>query len=151
MGTVVEASGDLGQVLGVVLCQVGALGQLLAQQAVGVRRQSLRRDTPTGSRWHSSSPVSTTISLTYTIAGMSATSHVMTVSRNGQVSIPAEARARWKARHVVVVDLGDRVVVRPLSERPTDDLRGKYSGRGPRTDRARAQARSEDAARARSR
>lgn len=83
--------------------------------------------------------------------GMSATSHVMTVSRNGQVSIPAEARARWNARRVVVVDLGDRVVVRPLSERPVDDLRGKYHGRGPRTDRARAQARSEDASRARSR
>jgi bifunctional DNA-binding transcriptional regulator/antitoxin component of YhaV-PrlF toxin-antitoxin module len=83
--------------------------------------------------------------------GMRATSHVMTVSRNGQVSIPAETRARWNARHVVVVDLGDRVVLRPLTERPIDDLRGKYHGRGPRTDRARAQARSDDAARARSR
>jgi len=82
---------------------------------------------------------------------MSPNSHVMTVSRNGQVSIPAEARARWNARHVVVVDLGDRVVMRPLPDQPVDDLRGKYRGRGPATDRARKQARAEEAERARSR
>lgn len=34
--------------------------------------------------------------------------------RNGQVSIPAEARARWNARKVVVVDMGDRIVMRDL-------------------------------------
>lgn len=82
---------------------------------------------------------------------MHSKSHVMTVSRNGQVSIPADARARWNTRQVVVVDLGDRVVVRPLGDRPVDELRGKYASRGPSTDRARAQARSEDAARERSR
>ena len=46
----------------------------------------------------------------------------MTVSRNGQVSIPAGARARWNTRQVVVVDLGDRVVMRPAPEQPIDDL-----------------------------
>ena len=40
------------------------------------------------------------------------TTHVMKVSSNGQVSIPAEARARWKVDRVLVVDLGDRVVSR---------------------------------------
>jgi bifunctional DNA-binding transcriptional regulator/antitoxin component of YhaV-PrlF toxin-antitoxin module len=40
------------------------------------------------------------------------TTHVMKVSCNGQVSIPAEARARWKVDRVLVVDLGDRVVSR---------------------------------------
>lgn len=77
-------------------------------------------------------------------AGMTATSHVMTISRNGQVSIPAEARSRWKARRVVVVDLGDRVVMRPLVEDPVGDLEGKYRGRGPDTERARQQARRAD-------
>ncbi len=77
--------------------------------------------------------------------------YVMTVSRNGQVSIPAGARARWNARRVVVVDLGDRVVMRPVGDQPVDDLRGKYRGRGPRTDRARKAARDEDARRAKSR
>jgi bifunctional DNA-binding transcriptional regulator/antitoxin component of YhaV-PrlF toxin-antitoxin module len=77
--------------------------------------------------------------------------HVMTVSRNGQVSIPADTRARWNTRHVVVVDLGDRVVMRPLGNDPVDELEGKYRGRGPTTSRARQQAREEDARRAKSR
>lgn len=77
---------------------------------------------------------------------MTAAGHVMTISRNGQVSIPAEARARWNARRVVVVDLGDRVVMRPLVEDPVGALEGRYRQRGPRTDRARDQDRRDDAA-----
>ncbi|MGE0878665.1 MAG: AbrB/MazE/SpoVT family DNA-binding domain-containing protein [Acidimicrobiia bacterium] len=72
------------------------------------------------------------------------TSYVMKVSSNGQVSIPAEARARWKSDQVVVVDLGDRVVLRPLPVDPVKALRGKYRGRGPSTAEARAAARAED-------
>ncbi len=74
-----------------------------------------------------------------------ATSYVMKVSRNGQVSIPAEARARWNAERVVVVDLGDRVVLRPLPQDPVEELVGKYR-RGPATDAARQRARKGDAA-----
>lgn len=74
-----------------------------------------------------------------------ATSYVMKVSRNGQVSIPAAARSRWNADRVVVVDLGDRVVLRPLPDEPIDDLVGKYR-RGPAADAARRRARSDDAA-----
>ncbi len=73
--------------------------------------------------------------------------HVMTISRNGQVSIPAEARARWGTRQVVVIDLGDRVVMRPLAPDAVGALEGKYRGRGPRTDRARQQSRRDDAGR----
>lgn len=72
-------------------------------------------------------------------------SYVMKVSSNGQVSIPAEARARWHTDQVVVVDLGDRVVMRPLSDHPVADLRGKYRTRGPGSNRARRQARRDDA------
>jgi bifunctional DNA-binding transcriptional regulator/antitoxin component of YhaV-PrlF toxin-antitoxin module len=68
----------------------------------------------------------------------------MKVSRNGQVSIPADARARWQADRVVVVDLGDRVVIRPLSEDPVGDLIGKYAGRGPSSDRAKHAARADE-------
>lgn len=82
---------------------------------------------------------------------MTANTHVMTVSQNGQVSIPAETRARWNARRVLVVDLGDRVVVRPLSDEPVAELEGRYRGRGPNTERARRRARSEEAAGDRSR
>jgi bifunctional DNA-binding transcriptional regulator/antitoxin component of YhaV-PrlF toxin-antitoxin module len=75
--------------------------------------------------------------------------HIMTVSRNGQVSIPAGARSRWNARHVIVVDLGDRVVMRPAPEQPIAELKGKYRGRGPSTDKARHQGRQAEASRKR--
>lgn len=74
-----------------------------------------------------------------------AASYVMKVSANGQVSIPAEARARWHADRVVMVDLGDRVVLRPLPLDPVGELAGKYRGRGPTSDRARRQSRADDA------
>ena len=80
-------------------------------------------------------------------AGMAMTSYVMTVSRNGQVSIPADTRARWQARRVVVVDLGDRVVMRPLPDDGVEELEGKYGGRGPTSDEARRRARREESAR----
>jgi AbrB family looped-hinge helix DNA binding protein len=75
------------------------------------------------------------------------TEHIMTVSRNGQVSIPADARARWNTRQVIVVDLGDRVVMRPAPQQPINDLQGKYRGRGPSADKARHQARQAEASR----
>lgn len=74
-------------------------------------------------------------------------SYVMKVSANGQVSIPAEARARWQSDRMLVVDLGDRVVMRPLGPNPIAELAGKYAGRGPNTAEARRQARAEDAER----
>ncbi len=79
---------------------------------------------------------------------METASYVMTVSRNGQVSIPADARSRWNARRVVVVDLGDRVVMRPLPDDGVADLVGKYAGRGPTTDAARRRSRQDESARA---
>lgn len=75
-----------------------------------------------------------------------ATNYVMKMSVNGQVSIPAETRARWRADRLLVVDLGDRLAVRPLPTEPIEDLRGKYRKRGPSTERARRRARSEEAA-----
>lgn len=69
----------------------------------------------------------------------------MKVSTNGTVSIPAEARARWQAAQVVVVDMGDRIVMRPVSDDPVKALVGKYRGRGPSADDARRAARREDA------
>ena len=76
-------------------------------------------------------------------------SYVMKVSSNGQVSIPADARTRWHSERVVVVDLGDRVVIRPLPAEPLEPLVGKYRRRGPTTDQARQAARTEDANRER--
>src|SRR3546814_19827326 len=73
-----------------------------------------------------------------------AMSYVMKVSRNGQVSIPSAARARWAAERVVVVDLGDRVVLRPVRRGGVDDLVGQYAGTGPSTEALRAAARSDE-------
>ena len=85
----------------------------------------------------------------------SAAAHVMTISRNGQVSIPAETRARWRTRKVIVVDLGDRVVMRPAPDDDNGDgvsgMQGTYAGRGPDTSTARAASRRADAAAARRR
>lgn len=73
-------------------------------------------------------------------------SYVMKVSSNGQVSIPAEARSRWHAPdRVIVMDLGDRIVMRPLTPDPVGDLVGKYRGRGPTSDRSRQDSRLEQA------
>jgi AbrB family looped-hinge helix DNA binding protein len=77
---------------------------------------------------------------------MASVEHMMTVSQNGQVSIPAAARARWQTRRVIVVDLGDRVVVRPAPEHAVAALEGKYKGKGPSADQTRRQARRADAA-----
>ncbi len=79
------------------------------------------------------------------------TTHVMKVSRNGQVSIPAAARARWQTDRVVVVDLGDRVVMRPASADAVSELIGKYAGHGPSSDEQRRADRAADAARERRR
>jgi AbrB family looped-hinge helix DNA binding protein len=75
----------------------------------------------------------------------------MRVSRNGQVSIPAAVRARWDAERVVVVDLGDRVVIRPASDDPVAGLVGKYAGSGRSSDDVRRLERAADATRERRR
>lgn len=71
------------------------------------------------------------------------TRYVMKVSSNGQVSIPAEARARWRSGRMLVVDMGDRLVMRPVPDDPVGALTGKYRA-GPTTDEARRRARKED-------
>jgi bifunctional DNA-binding transcriptional regulator/antitoxin component of YhaV-PrlF toxin-antitoxin module len=84
--------------------------------------------------------------LTYNVLmSVAATSHVMRVSRNGQVSLPAEARHRWNADRVLVVDLGDRVVMRPLPEDAVGGLYGKYAGAAPTATDARTEARAAEA------
>lgn len=70
------------------------------------------------------------------------TGYVMKVSSNGQMSIPAETRARWHTERVIVVDLGDRIVVRPLPADPIGALVGSYRGRGPSSDDSRRQHRN---------
>ena len=80
---------------------------------------------------------------------VSTTSYVMKISRNGQVSIPAQARSRWQTDQVVVVDLGDYVLMRPVEDNDPARLRGKYVDQGPKSDDIRRSARRDSARRER--
>jgi AbrB family looped-hinge helix DNA binding protein len=79
--------------------------------------------------------------------GLVDTTHVMKVSRNGQVSIPAAARARWGTDRVIVVDLGDRVVMRPVADDPIAAVVGKYDGDREPSDATRRRERQVEARR----
>lgn len=68
------------------------------------------------------------------------------VSQNGQVSIPAVVRRRWGTKEVIILDKGDRLIVRPVL--PLDELVGRYEDApGPTTDELRAMDREEEARR----
>ncbi|MGH3501132.1 MAG: AbrB/MazE/SpoVT family DNA-binding domain-containing protein [Nocardioidaceae bacterium] len=66
------------------------------------------------------------------------------VTRNGQVSLPAELRHRWATGTVLVVDRGDYAIVRPIPADPLATLRGAHAGPGPTTEQARAAEREAD-------
>lgn len=68
------------------------------------------------------------------------------ISGNGQISIPAAVRRRWDSREVVIIDKGDRLIVRPALS--LAELRGRYKDApGPTTDELRAIDRAEEARR----
>lgn len=70
-----------------------------------------------------------------------------TISKGGQVSIPAEVRHRWGTNRVLVEDRGDELVFRPLPDDPIAAARGSFRGGVTvSSDRAREQTRSEEAA-----
>ena len=66
------------------------------------------------------------------------------VTRNGQVSLPAELRRRWGADSVLVVDRGDYAIVRPIPEDTVTALKGAFAGPGPTSDTVRAAEREAD-------
>lgn len=68
------------------------------------------------------------------------------VTKNGQVSLPAELRRRWDAKSVLFIDRGDHAVILPMPDDPIRSLRGKYAGPGPTSDEMRAQFREEETA-----
>jgi bifunctional DNA-binding transcriptional regulator/antitoxin component of YhaV-PrlF toxin-antitoxin module len=70
---------------------------------------------------------------------------ITTISKGGQLSIPAEVRHRWATRRVVLDDLGESVVVSPIPEDPIGAAIGSLAGPGPNTDELRAELREEEA------
>ncbi|HEY1279261.1 MAG TPA: AbrB/MazE/SpoVT family DNA-binding domain-containing protein [Acidimicrobiales bacterium] len=69
------------------------------------------------------------------------------VTSSGQISLPADVRRRWAAKVVVIVDAGDRLVVRPAPDDPIGALRGKYASTSPSSSEMRAEVRAEEARR----
>lgn len=69
------------------------------------------------------------------------------VTRNGQVSLPAELRRRWNAGAVLVIDRGDYAIVRPVPDDPVTELLGAHAGPGPTIEQARAREREAEAER----
>ena len=71
--------------------------------------------------------------------------YILKVSSNGQVSIPAPVRRRWGTARVLVIDKGDRVIVRPIPEDRLGAVIGKYARSTPPSEVLRTTARAEDA------
>ena len=54
-------------------------------------------------------------------------SMLINITERGQISIPAEIRHKWNVRRVLLVDEGDRLVLRPVPEDPIAAVLGKYA------------------------
>jgi len=69
----------------------------------------------------------------------------LTISRGGQISLPAPIRRRWGTRVVTVEDLGDHVVLRPAVEDPIAAVKGIWADRRlPPTEELRQIAREDE-------
>jgi AbrB family looped-hinge helix DNA binding protein len=67
-----------------------------------------------------------------------------TISKGGQVSIPAEVRHRWGTRRVVIEDHGGTLLIRPIPADPIGAALGSLAGRGPNSDALRSRLRDEE-------
>jgi bifunctional DNA-binding transcriptional regulator/antitoxin component of YhaV-PrlF toxin-antitoxin module len=72
-----------------------------------------------------------------------------TISKGGQVSIPAEVRHRWRTNRLFIDDRGSELVLRPIPDDPLAAVRGSLAKRsgavGTTSDDARARWREEEA------
>lgn len=66
------------------------------------------------------------------------------MTRNGQISLPAELRRRWQSGAVLVIDRGSYAIVRPVPDDVVTALRGAHAGPGPTSEQARAAERTSD-------
>ena len=66
------------------------------------------------------------------------------MTRNGQISLPAELRRRWQSGAVLVIDRGSYAIVRPVPDDVVTALRGAHAGPGPTSEQAREADRARD-------
>jgi bifunctional DNA-binding transcriptional regulator/antitoxin component of YhaV-PrlF toxin-antitoxin module len=70
---------------------------------------------------------------------------VTSISRGGQVQVPADVRRRWGTRRVILEDLGDTLEIRPLPDDPIAAARGAFAGLGLTSNEMVRQLREEEA------
>ena len=70
---------------------------------------------------------------------------VTTISKGGQISIPAEVRRRWRTQRLLVEDQGDALVLRPIPADPIGAAVGSLAGPGPTSAGLRSLVREEEA------
>lgn len=68
------------------------------------------------------------------------------ISKGGQVSLPAKIRRRWATDALVVEDLGDRVILRPIPSDPVAAVMGAFPTKKGSATRARQSIRKEEQA-----
>jgi bifunctional DNA-binding transcriptional regulator/antitoxin component of YhaV-PrlF toxin-antitoxin module len=67
-----------------------------------------------------------------------------TISRGGQISIPADIRHRWGATRLIIVDRGDSLELRPIPADPIRAAMGSLRSGGLTTDEIREAMRREE-------
>jgi bifunctional DNA-binding transcriptional regulator/antitoxin component of YhaV-PrlF toxin-antitoxin module len=67
-----------------------------------------------------------------------------TISRGGQISIPADIRHRWGSTRLILVDHGDSLVIRPIPADPIRAAMGSLRSGGLTTDEIREQMRRDE-------
>lgn len=69
-----------------------------------------------------------------------------TISKGGQISVPAQVRHRWGTRRVILEDQGNALVIRPIPADPIGAAVGSLKGRAPASDELRSRLRDEESA-----
>jgi bifunctional DNA-binding transcriptional regulator/antitoxin component of YhaV-PrlF toxin-antitoxin module len=69
---------------------------------------------------------------------------LINITERGQISIPPEIRRKWQVRRVLLVDEGDRIVLRPVPDDPIAAVAGKYAWIGATSDELLAEDREAD-------
>jgi bifunctional DNA-binding transcriptional regulator/antitoxin component of YhaV-PrlF toxin-antitoxin module len=69
---------------------------------------------------------------------------LLRVTSAGQLSLPARIRRRWGTQRVVIEDLGDSVVLRPIPDDPIEAAAGALKGQILPSEQLRARAREDE-------
>ncbi|MDP9464682.1 MAG: AbrB/MazE/SpoVT family DNA-binding domain-containing protein [Actinomycetota bacterium] len=71
-------------------------------------------------------------------------SQLINISDRGQISIPSDIRHKWQVRRLLLVDEGDRIVLRPVPDDPIAAVLGKYAWIEATSDEMRDEDRAVD-------